>query len=88
MVGSSLLAIWTAQVVPERPAESFTLALVVGAVTSIATPAAMGALIPLVGLPAMLTIVAVASAVGAVGLVVVPLLAPARERAPDSVTQS
>jgi predicted MFS family arabinose efflux permease len=72
MVGSSLLAIWTAQVVPERPAETFTLALVVGAVTSIATPAAMGALIPLVGLPAMLTIVAAGSAVGAIGLTTLP----------------
>jgi len=72
MVGSSLLAIWTAQVIPERPAESFTLALVVGAVTSIATPAAIGALIPLVGLLAMLTIVAAAVAVGAIGLTTLP----------------
>lgn len=33
MVGSSLLAIWTAQVVPDRPGDGFTVTLVVGAVT-------------------------------------------------------
>lgn len=72
MVGSSLLAIWTAQVVPERPGDGFTLALVVGAVTSISAPAAMGALIPLAGLPEMLVLVAAVTAVGASGLVLLP----------------
>jgi hypothetical protein len=72
MVGSSLLAIWTAQVVPDRPGDGFTIALVVGAVTSIATPAAMGALIPVFGLPKMLVLVAAVTAVGATALAVVP----------------
>jgi predicted MFS family arabinose efflux permease len=72
MVGSALLAIWTAQVVPDRPGDGFTMALVVGAVTSIAAPAAMGAVIPVVGLPEMLVLVAAVTAVGATGLVAVP----------------
>lgn len=65
MVGSSLLAIWTAQVAPDRPGYAFTVALVVGAITSIAAPAAMGSLIPVAGLPTMLVAVAVASTLGA-----------------------
>lgn len=71
MVGSSVLAVWTAEVVPDRPGEGFTTALVVGAVTSIATPALMGALIPLLGLPTLLVLVA---AVAAGGAVILPLL--------------
>ena len=77
MVGSSLLAIWTAEVVPDRPGEGFTTALVVGAVTSIATPAAMGVLIPVVGLSELLVLVAAVAAVGATGLVL-PRRSPAR----------
>jgi predicted MFS family arabinose efflux permease len=72
MVGSSLLAIWTAQVVPDRPGDGFTIALVVGAVTSIAAPAAMGALIPVAGLPTMLVLVAAAVAIGAIALAALP----------------
>jgi predicted MFS family arabinose efflux permease len=72
MVGSSLLAIWTAQVVPDRPGDAFTLALVVGAVTSIAAPAAMGVLIPVLGLPETLMLVAAVTAVGATGLAFLP----------------
>jgi predicted MFS family arabinose efflux permease len=71
MVGSSLLAIWTAQAVPDRPGDAFTVALVVGAVTSIATPAALGALIPVMGLPKLLVIVAASTAVAATALAVV-----------------
>ena len=83
MVGSSLLAIWTAQVVPDRPGDSFTIALVVGAVTSIATPAASGALIPFVGLPTLLVLVAAVAAVGAVALGVVQRLRGPSTRTPD-----
>jgi hypothetical protein len=72
MVGSSLLAIWTAEVVPDRPGDGFTVALVVGAVTSIAAPAAMGALIPVVGLPVMLLLVAAVTVTGALGISAVP----------------
>lgn len=78
MVGSSVLAIWTAEVVPDRPGEGFTTALVVGAVTSIATPAAMGALIPVLGLPSMLVLVAAVAAGGA--LVLPALTRPALTR--------
>jgi hypothetical protein len=85
LVGSSLLAIWTAQVVPDRPGDGFTVALVVGAVTSIATPAAMGALIPLLGLPKLLALVAAVTAVGGAGVAVLPRTgaAIARRRRPD-----
>ena len=57
MVGSSLLAIWTAQVVPDRPGDGFIVALLIGAVTSISSPTAMGALIPVLGLPTLLVLV-------------------------------
>jgi hypothetical protein len=67
-VGSSVLAIWTAQAAADRPTEGFTLALVVGAVVSIATPAATGVLISAFGLPAILVLVAVVAAVGAIAL--------------------
>jgi predicted MFS family arabinose efflux permease len=77
MVGSSLLAIWTSEVVPDRPGDGFTVALVVGATTSIAAPLAMGALIPVVGLPTMLVLVAAVAAVGGIPLVA-PATAPCR----------
>lgn len=70
MVGSSLLAIWTAQAVPDRPGDGFTLALVVGAVTSMVAPAAMGALIPVFGLPELLLFVAAVTAAVATGFAV------------------
>ncbi len=80
MVGSSLLAIWTAEVVPDRPGDGFTVALVVGAVTSIATPAAMGALIPLLGLAATLVMTASGATAGALVLAVAPRVQRARRR--------
>ncbi len=70
MVGSSLLAIWTAQVTPDRPIDGFTAALVVGAVASITTPALTGALLSVIGLPRLLLLAAAAGAAGAVGLAV------------------
>jgi predicted MFS family arabinose efflux permease len=82
MVGSSVLAIWTAQAVPDRPTDGFTVALVVGAVVSIATPAAMGALIAAVGLAQTLVLVGVVTVVGAVGLGLVPR-GKARDTAED-----
>lgn len=83
MVGSSLLAVWTGAVVPDRPGDAFTSTLVVGAVVSIATPAAMGALIPTVGLPTVLVVAAVVSAVGVTALAAPPLRrqAPAEQEA-------
>ncbi len=77
MVGSAVLAIWTAQVVEDRPGDGFTVALVVGAVASIAAPVIAGALIPVLGLPILLTLTAVLAAGGAVAVTVV-----ARPRTP------
>jgi len=68
MVGSSLLAIWTAEAAHDRPGDGFTLALVVGAVSSIAAPVVMGALIPVWGLQEMLVLVGTASAAGMTAL--------------------
>ncbi|GHJ60452.1 hypothetical protein NOK12_29700 [Nocardioides sp. OK12] len=56
MVGSSVLAIWTAEASPERPGTAFTAALVVGAVTSIVTPTVTGALVPGAGLGTVLVL--------------------------------
>jgi predicted MFS family arabinose efflux permease len=50
MVGSSVLAIWTTEAVPDRPGAGFTVALVVGAVVSVLTPAVAGPVIPAFGL--------------------------------------
>lgn len=72
MVWSSLLAIWTAQVAPDRPGDAFTAALVVGALTSIAAPAAMGILIPSVGLSETLVLIATVTGLCALGLTVAP----------------
>jgi hypothetical protein len=80
MVGSSVLAVWTAEVVPDRPGEGFTAALVVGAITSIATPAVMGALIPVHGLSSMLTVVAAVTAAGAVMIPLLPRVSHSAER--------
>jgi predicted MFS family arabinose efflux permease len=74
MVGSSVLSIWTAQVAADRPSDGFTLTLVVGAITSIAAPAATGALIPALGLPTVLVLVAAAVGAGAIALAVLPRL--------------
>jgi predicted MFS family arabinose efflux permease len=75
MAGSAVLAIWTAQVAPARATASFTVALVVGAVTSIAVPVVVGALVGTLGLSALLL------ATGAAALVVgVVLLLPWAQR--------
>lgn len=78
MVGSAVLAIWTAQVVADRPGDGFTVALVVGAASSIAAPAVMGAFIPVGGLPVMLMLVAAVAVIGAVTVTVVPRPVPRR----------
>ena len=68
MVGSSVLAIWTAHVEPERPGTAFTVALVVGAVTSIVTPAVTGSLVPSAGLGTVLVSSGAVAVVSAVAL--------------------
>ena len=67
MAGSAVLAIWTAQLAPGRATASFTVALIVGAVTSIAVPVAVGASAGMLGLSALLlTTGAIALVVGVV----------------------
>ncbi|MFI8567536.1 MFS transporter [Rhodococcus sp. NPDC078407] len=68
MTGSAVLAVWTAEVVPDRAGAAFTACLVVGAVSSVATPAVAGAVIPGLGLGPLLLCSAVLSVLGAVGL--------------------
>ena len=67
MAGSAVLAIWTAQLAPGRATASFTVALIVGAVTSIAVSVVVGALVGMLGLSALLlTTAATALVVGVV----------------------
>lgn len=69
MSGSAVLAIWTAELVPERAGEAFTACLVVGALSSVAAPALAGAMIPGLGLGLLLILTAVASLLSAITLV-------------------
>ena len=58
MVVGAPVPIWAAQVAADRTGDGFTIALVASAVTSISAPPAMGALLPVLGLPTMLVLVA------------------------------
>jgi len=69
MAGSAVLAIWTAELVPERAGEAFTACLVVGALSSVAAPALAGAMIPGLGLGPLLIFAAVASLLSGIALV-------------------
>jgi predicted MFS family arabinose efflux permease len=79
-VGSAALPIWTAELVPGHPAAAFAAALVVGSLSSIATPAVVGALTPRYGLTAVL--VAVAFATAATGLALAVTRRRPERRAP------
>ena len=61
MAGSAVLAVWTAELVPERAGAAFTACLVVGAISSVAAPAVAGAVIPGLGLGTVLVITAAVS---------------------------
>lgn len=69
MAGSAVLAIWTAELVPERAGEAFTACLIVGALSSVAAPAVAGAMIPGLGLGPLLIFAAVASMLSGMALV-------------------
>ncbi|MBE4718651.1 MFS transporter [Pseudarthrobacter sp. AB1] len=69
MTGSAVLAIWTAELVPERAGEAFTACLIVGALSSVAAPALAGAMIPGLGLGPLLIFAAVASLLSGIALV-------------------
>ncbi|QWC85743.1 MFS transporter [Nocardioidaceae bacterium] len=68
MVGSSVLSVWTAEASPDVPEESFTTALVVGAIVSIASPTVAGAALGPLGLPMVLALTGVAALLVAAGL--------------------
>ncbi|MGQ1799049.1 MFS transporter [Kocuria oceani] len=68
MMGSAVLAVWTAELVPDRAGAAFTACLVVGALTSVAAPAVAGAVIPGLGLGTLLVITAVVSLLAGVAL--------------------
>ncbi|WP_432489313.1 MFS transporter [Kineococcus sp. SYSU DK018] len=70
MTGSAVLAVWTAEVVPDRAGAAFTACLVVGAVSSIAAPAVAGAVIPGFGLGLLLAVTAAASVLSGMLLLV------------------
>ena len=79
MTGSAVLAVWTAELVPDRAAAAFTACLVVGAVTSVAAPAVAGAVIPGLGLGTLLVLTAGVSLLSGVALL---LHRPAKEGTP------
>lgn len=68
MTGSAVLAVWTAELVPERAGAAFTACLVVGALSSVAAPALAGAVIPGLGLGALLVLTAAVSLLSGVAL--------------------
>ncbi|WP_366139886.1 MFS transporter [uncultured Kocuria sp.] len=68
MTGSAVLAVWTAELVPDRAGAAFTACLVVGAISSVAAPALAGAVIPGLGLGTLLVITAAVSLLSGVAL--------------------
>ena len=68
MTGSAVLAVWTAELVPDRAGAAFTFCLVVGAISSVAAPAVAGAVIPAAGLGTLLVLAAAVSLLSGVAL--------------------
>ncbi|MQS07354.1 MFS transporter [Streptomyces alkaliphilus] len=68
MIGSAVLAVWTAELVPERAGAAFTGCLIVGAVSSVAAPVVAGAVIPELGLGTLLVLTAAVSLISGVAL--------------------
>ncbi|MBT2430395.1 MFS transporter [Streptomyces sp. ISL-112] len=69
MTGSAVLAVWTAELVPDRAGSAFTCCLVVGSVSSVAAPAVAGAVTPGVGLGTWLVLTAAVSLLSGVALI-------------------
>ncbi|MFJ6280256.1 MFS transporter [Arthrobacter subterraneus] len=61
MTGSAVLAVWTAELVPDHAGAAFTACLVLGALSSVAAPALAGAIIPGLGLGPLLILTAAVS---------------------------
>ncbi|MFJ6003791.1 MFS transporter [Arthrobacter sp. NPDC092385] len=68
MAGSAVLAVWTAELVPDRAGAAFTACLVVGAISSVAAPALAGAVIPGLGLGPLLVLTAAVSLLSGIAL--------------------
>ncbi|WP_139003389.1 MFS transporter [Arthrobacter crystallopoietes] len=68
MTGSAVLAVWTAELVPERAGAAFTACLVTGALSSVAAPALAGAMIPGLGLGPLLILTAAVSLLSGIAL--------------------
>jgi predicted MFS family arabinose efflux permease len=68
MTGSAVLAVWTAELVPQRAGAAFTTCLVAGAVSSVVAPAVAGAVIPALGLGTLLVITAALSLFSGIAL--------------------
>ena len=68
MGGAAVLAVWTAEIAPERSGEALTAVVVVGAFAAVVAPAVVGLLLGVVSLAALLIGLAVLLLVTAAGL--------------------
>ncbi|ULE34695.1 MFS transporter [Mycobacterium sp. IDR2000157661] len=64
MTGSAVLAVWTAELLPDRAGAAFTACLVLGAVSSVIAPTLAGAVIPALGLGTLLVLSGAVSLLG------------------------
>ncbi|MDX2358638.1 MFS transporter [Dietzia sp. PP-33] len=71
MTGSAVLAVWTAELAPDRAGAAFTGCLVVGAVSSVVAPALAGTVIPSLGLGAVLLASAAVALISGMALIVI-----------------
>jgi predicted MFS family arabinose efflux permease len=77
MGGAAVLAVWTAEIEPERSGEALTAVVVVGAVAAVVAPAVVGLLLGVVSLAAVLIGLAVLLLATAAGLLSRPRSTPA-----------
>lgn len=68
MGGSAVLAVWTAELLPDRAGAAFTGCLVIGALSSVAAPTVAGMIIPGLGLGPLLVVTAAVSLSGGAAL--------------------
>ena len=68
MGGATVLAVWTAELAPERSGEALTVVVAVGAVSAVVAPAIIGVLLGAVSLTAVLVGLAVALVLVAGGI--------------------
>jgi hypothetical protein len=70
MGGAAVLAVWTAEIAPERSGEALTVVVAVGAVAAVVAPTVVGLLLGVVGLAAILVGLAVVLAVTSAALLI------------------